>query len=228
MHIYCSLSGILLKMDELGERIPLIDSETGEQKLGPRNTKRWEREDVQGWSSIELFVEWRKNWAEACNSFIVPKGVESIDHRSYRDRGLDIEPTIHEGIAAREIETRGGESWKCEKNREIMEKRSLLDRAVELWQLVKDWFSGRKKDLEGDVGNDGVERYDKRVNDSEPGYREILACDFEPDERRKYEAFFREYEIERGNLADEFRKADFERDADEIEGRIEVGRVDRG
>ncbi len=48
-------------LDENGDRIPLIDKKTGEQKTGRRNEKLWKRITVQadGWNGKTKAEEWR-------------------------------------------------------------------------------------------------------------------------------------------------------------------------
>ena len=90
------------KLDDNGNKIPIIDPVTGEQKIGARNRKMWERElvDSTGWNKQELVEEWRASWADKVNKVLAEIGVEDrVDHRSYERQGKDIEPTIHEGIS---------------------------------------------------------------------------------------------------------------------------------
>src|SRR5699024_8355409 len=47
---------------------------------------------------------------------------ERITEKSYAEQGLEIEPTIHEGYVAREMEKRGQISDRCEENRQIQER----------------------------------------------------------------------------------------------------------
>ena len=51
---------------------------------------------------------------------------ERIDHRSHAERGLDEQPTIHEGVAARAMEAKGFISDRCELNRQIKADNALL------------------------------------------------------------------------------------------------------
>ena len=44
---------------------------------------------------------------------------ERIDHRSHAERGLEEQPTIHEGVIARALEKKGIVSDRCELNRQI-------------------------------------------------------------------------------------------------------------
>ena len=57
-----------------------------------------------------------------------------VDHRSHAERGLDEQPTIHEGVIARSLEKKGIISDRCELNRQIKADNTLLQ---ELKLLVK-------------------------------------------------------------------------------------------
>jgi len=72
------------------------------------------------WNSDEQLLAWRKAWADAVNLTLEYKGLdERIDHRSHAERGIDEQPTIHEGVAARAMEAKGFISDRCELNRQI-------------------------------------------------------------------------------------------------------------
>ena len=51
---------------------------------------------------------------------------ERVDCRSFKDRGIDEQPTIHEGVTARIIEKCGGVSDHCDINRQICRDNALL------------------------------------------------------------------------------------------------------
>ncbi len=51
---------------------------------------------------------------------------ETVDHRSFADRGIEEQPTIHEGVTARALEKKGIISERCEINRQIKSDNSLL------------------------------------------------------------------------------------------------------
>ena len=59
---------------------------------------------------------------------------ERVDHRSHAERGLDEQPTIHEGVVARALEKKGIISDRCELNRKIKADNAMLR---ELKSLVK-------------------------------------------------------------------------------------------
>ena len=115
--------------DENGERIPVIDPATGEQKLGRRNEKMWQRVTVQAndWNSKENAELWRSQWARACNQSLQEIGSdERVNHKSFARQGIEQEPTIHEGYEARQMEARGELSERCEHNRQVKERNRLL------------------------------------------------------------------------------------------------------
>lgn len=107
-------------LDEFGNKIPVIDQETREQKIGARGRRIWKRVTVAAndLNAKENVEKWRKMWSEHCNAYLEPE--QQIDHRSYERQGKkDVIPTIHEGYAAREMEKRGQLAERCEINREI-------------------------------------------------------------------------------------------------------------
>jgi Ti-type conjugative transfer relaxase TraA len=61
-----------------------------------------------GWNRRELLGEWREHWAELANQHLLRAGLDiRIDHRSYRDQGIELEPTSHLGRAVDEMLARG-------------------------------------------------------------------------------------------------------------------------
>lgn len=128
------------KLDQNGNRIPLIDPKTGKQKLGARNAKQWKRIKVAytDWDQPTKAEEWRKEWAEMANEYLVQANAPKIDHRSYerieQETGEEMPiPTIHEGYYAREIEKKKpGSSWKVEINRNIERLNKLIEELQKL------------------------------------------------------------------------------------------------
>ena len=115
-------------LDENGERIPLMDENTGLQKLGKRNEKLWKRVTVlsNDWNSQSNAEKWRSSWADMCNQYIAPEN--QIDHRSFKRQGIERIPTIHEGYAARQMERRGIVSERMELNREIKRLNQIISK----------------------------------------------------------------------------------------------------
>ena len=82
----------------------------------------------RGWNEHSLATEYRKNWAEKVNHELEKRGHEQrIDHRSYKEQGIDLVPTIHEGAIARKIDSRENQIGdRCEINRNIAKENRLL------------------------------------------------------------------------------------------------------
>ena len=79
------------------------------------------------WNSDRQLVLWREAWAETVNRVLEQNGYDArIDHRSHAERGLDEQPTIHEGVIARLMEREGMVSDRCELNRRIRADNKLL------------------------------------------------------------------------------------------------------
>ena len=113
-------------LDENGERVPLTDPETGRQKTDKRGRRQWKRRSVSlnPLDRKAKLQSLRESWADTCNA-LLPETAR-IDHRNLEDQGSDLEPTIHEGYAARAIERAGGVSERCQTNREIRRSNGLL------------------------------------------------------------------------------------------------------
>ena len=75
-----------------------------------------------------------------------------IDHRSYAERGLDEQPTIHEGVVARALEKKGIIVERCEINRQIKADNALLrelkNTVKRLMQAVKNTVPAMAEKLE--------------------------------------------------------------------------------
>ena len=80
------------------------------------------------WNSDEQLLVWREAWADVANKYLTlyPWVDERIDHRSHAARGIDEQPTIHEGVIARAMEQKGVVSDRCDINRQIRADNKLL------------------------------------------------------------------------------------------------------
>lgn len=105
-------------------------SEHGYERISkyPKSTKYGRQNPIsERWNSDEQLILWRKSWADISNKYLSLAGVEeTVDHRSHADRGIDEQPTVHEGVTARMLEKKGFGSERCELNRQIRADNSLL------------------------------------------------------------------------------------------------------
>lgn len=126
-------------------RIPQLDKD-GNQKVRIREGKGteylWEKISIPAndWNEHTKAEQWRASWAEHCNRYLKPE--QMIDHRSYERQGIEKEPTIHEGVVARQMEKEGKNAERCQINREIRERNSIWEQirkiASEITKLVAE------------------------------------------------------------------------------------------
>lgn len=148
-------------LDENGNKIPLIDKKTGEQKVDKNNRKQWKnhKEDFNNWNDKERVEEWRTAWENVCNELLAEE--QKIDHRSFKRQGFDERekrPTIHEGYAAREMERRGEVSERAKHNRAVAELNAynseVKEYRTEKKQAVEEMIAVRSEqsELEKEIG----------------------------------------------------------------------------
>ena len=144
---WCSMEKKTFALDEDGNRIPEIDSKTGQQKVRHRirdghasEEKIWKRITVTSneWNSREQLTEWKKMWANHCNQYLPLS--QQIDYRSYRQRGLDRLPQLHEGSVAREALKRGEVFDVVKENRERRAINARLDQLDSILEILKEKF----------------------------------------------------------------------------------------
>jgi len=97
------------------------------------------------WNLKSYLKSWRENWADSCNELLQTKGLDDrIDHRTLKAQGIDREPTIHTGVAAKHMEQRGIEHPLVKANKEIKarnEERAIENTAKHMHQLKEDCIS---------------------------------------------------------------------------------------
>ena len=131
----------------------------------PKSTKYGRQNPIsERWNSEEQLVEWRKAWADVTNHYLEQYGHDArIDHRSHAERGLDEQPTVHEGVIARALERKGIVSDRCELNRQIKADNALLRelRAAvkKLTQAVKNSLPAIAEAMEKLRGNMIIFKY---------------------------------------------------------------------
>jgi ATP-dependent exoDNAse (exonuclease V) alpha subunit len=78
---------------------------------------------VTQWNKVELLREWRQHWADLANEHLLRAGIDgNIDHRSYRDQGVELEPTSHLGRVVDEMRARGDFAERFRQNEEVRER----------------------------------------------------------------------------------------------------------
>ena len=126
-------------LDKDGNRIKLSSGEWKSRKI-----------NLVDWNDKEMLEKWRREWANAVNKELERIGVDKrIDHRTLKEQGIDREPQIHIGVAAKEIERRGEVSERARKNGEIIERnrQKELDKIAQTMHEYKRGYVALDKEV---------------------------------------------------------------------------------
>ena len=97
----------------------------------------------------ETLEAWREAWAALCNAKFEEKGLpDRIDHRSYERHGVEQHPTVHEGVAVRQMEARGLVTNKGERNRWIKSANTMLRALRDRIKSLATWLTSTRVKLE--------------------------------------------------------------------------------
>ena len=127
--------------DENGERIPLIDKATGQQKVDKQNRKQWKCKSVptNDWNSKDNARQWRKDFVDTINAINERMGMTDNfwEYRSFKEQGLELEPQIHLGEKASAMERAGIHTFRGDINRDIIARNAILLRAQAALEQAK-------------------------------------------------------------------------------------------
>ena len=127
--------------DENGDRIPVIDKKTGQQKVDKQNRKQWKckTEKTNDWDNKEYAKLWRKELTDAINQANAELGMteDHWEHRSFKEQGVDIEPQIHLGEKASALERAGIHTIRGDINRGIIERNAIIMNARAMLEQAK-------------------------------------------------------------------------------------------
>ena len=126
-----------------------------------------------GWNDPELLKEWRRAWTEKVNEkFRECHMAARIDHRSYKEQGIDLIPTIHEGYEVRAMEKKGIKTVIGELNRAIRQFNQMFISLKESIQWMKTAYEEMKAELDRRQNPTLLESlqdyYDKKVQGRPP------------------------------------------------------------
>ncbi len=183
LHVMCTVRAIgedgkwlpmekkVYALDAAGNKIPVIDPQTGEQKVRERDRNGihsrelcWERITVlaNAWNSREQLREWKQSWAHHCNQYLSQE--RQIDPRSYAERGIDRLPQVHEGPGARMAAERGETNWRIEENKERNFINQFFDKARETIEKAR----GKLNELANQI-SEWRQRHDQGRSITEEG-----------------------------------------------------------
>ena len=107
-------------------------------------------------SSMEEIKRIRKLWVDTANQRLRQHNLPLMDERSYKDQGLDQQPTIKMGVEATAMERRGIATQKGETNRKIrarnyavLEQRRENERRIKKYREGLAWATSQNERLSG-------------------------------------------------------------------------------
>lgn len=114
-----------------------------------RENGKFDAVPTTDWGKPETLEAWREAWAALCNAKFEEKGMTCrIDHRSYERQGIELAPTVHEGVAVRQMEAKGIVTDKGEHNRWIKSASAMLRTQGERIKTLVDWLSDARVKLD--------------------------------------------------------------------------------
>lgn len=133
-HVHCVLTSRPLTEEGFGKRkAAVLDPESGQPMRDKRGGIVYRRGDL--WGSNEQLLAWRSAWADYQNFHLRMHGHDvQVDHRSYKDQGLELKPTKKIGVGAYWREKRGLASdrfslWREERadiGRKVLQKPEIV------------------------------------------------------------------------------------------------------
>ena len=122
--------------------------EDGNRIIGEDGKALFDAVPTTDWGSPETLEHWREAWAAMVNAKFEEKGLTCrIDHRSYERQGLDLLPTVHEGVAVRQMEAKGIPTDKGDWNRCVKAARKMLGTIRKKIEDLTDWIKTLKDEM---------------------------------------------------------------------------------
>ena len=196
-------------LDADGNKVPLIDEKTGEQKIRKRKRvaengkeyyseeKLWQTKKVtyNPLDGRELYKEIRQSWADICNEYLPEE--EKISPLSNKERGIEQTPSVHIGAVAKKIEERNEKSWKMENflQREVIRAREVitklieekLEQAKQLQQVIQTKMQSLKEYVNSYLQKKIEKEQEQEQNKYPPMYKVVL------EQERKRKKFAEEH-----------------------------------
>ena len=148
-HILCPIRPIEAdgSWGQKQRRVYRLD-EDGNRIMGKDGKPLFDAVPTTDWGDPETLEHWREAWASIVNAKFEEKRLTCrVDHRSYERQGLDLLPTIHEGVAVRQMEAKGITTDKGDFNRWIRKANDLLRNIRRKIADLTDWIKVIKDEL---------------------------------------------------------------------------------
>ena len=122
--------------------------ENGKPKLNAKGNPMVRWVSNTDWGRKETLNLFRAEWARIVNEAFEEKGLEChIDHRSYKEQGIDKVPQVHEGAKVRKMEKRGIHTRKGDWNRWVKETSNAIRKILEQLRELTNWITEIKAEM---------------------------------------------------------------------------------
>jgi hypothetical protein len=145
-------------LDKNGERIL--------QKIDKQNRKIYKRVKIEttDWNTKEFLQRSRESWAEKVNQELEKKNLpQRVDHRSFKEQGIEKIPTQHIGVSANAMEKRGIESQRGNENREIKQANSQIQTIDILEKQTRKEIVNIKEDITWNKRHEQIAELEKLI-----------------------------------------------------------------
>lgn len=126
---------------------------------------------LREWNSTELLLQWREGWGEHVNQRLAELGIETrIDHRSFKDQEIALEPQNKIGPSGARRDERGEAAERAEEHRAIARRngeRIIADPSVALAAITRQQSTFTDHDLA---------RFVHRHSDDKQQFDQVLAA----------------------------------------------------
>ena len=151
--------------------VMLTMREAGPDGFGPK---------VREWNDVELLKHWREAWSDHANERLARLDIDArIDHRSFKDQGIELQPQDKIGPAGARREHRGEAAERAADHREIARQNGEIiaeDPRVALDAITHQQSTFTRHDMArfAHRHSDGKEQFD-RVMSAMQGSRDLVA-----------------------------------------------------
>ena len=115
------------------------------QRRAYREDGKFDAVPTTDWGRPETLEAWREAWSALCNAKFEENGLpDRIDHRSYARQGVEQHPTVHEGVAVRQMEARGLVTNKGKRNRWIKSANAMLRALRDRIKSLAAWLTSTR------------------------------------------------------------------------------------
>ncbi|WP_425998111.1 Ti-type conjugative transfer relaxase TraA [Caulobacter sp. DWR1-3-2b1] len=125
---------------------------------------------VRDWNSTEFLNDWRGAWSEHVNERLAQLGIEArVDHRSFKDQGIDLEPQDKIGPAGARRDDRGETAQRAQDHRDLARRngeRIIAEPKIALSAITHQQATFTDHDLAAFAHrhSDGKEQFDQVVS----------------------------------------------------------------